>query len=78
MEGKNITILAPSKTNVLDADSEVIITADKTSIRGRNIYIGNVDGSSEIHIIGNCHFYNTQNEASFWNELDGFFQQNGI
>ena len=77
-QGKNINITAPSKTNVLHPDNEVIITADKSSIRGKTIYIGNVDGSSEIHIIGNCHFYNTGNENAFWNEVDGFFQQNGI
>ena len=78
MQGKNVSITAPSKTNVLDPDSEVNITADRSSVRGKTIYIGNVDGSSEIHIIGNCHFYNTQNEQAFWNEVDGFFQQNGI
>ena len=78
MQGKNINITAPAKTNVLDPDNQVIITADKTSVRGKTIYIGNLDGSSEIHIIGNCHFYNTDNENAFWNEVDGFFQQNGI
>ena len=78
MQGKNVSITAPSKTNVLDPDSEVNITADRSSVRGKTIYIGNVDGSSEVHIIGNCHFYNTQNEQAFWNEVDGFFQQNGI
>jgi hypothetical protein len=78
VKNKIINILAPLKTNTLDPDSQVIITADKTSIRGKTIYIGNPDGTSEIHIIGNCHFYNTQNENAFWNEVDGFFQQNGI
>ena len=78
IQGRNVNITAPSKTNVLDPDNQVIITADKSSVRGKTIYIGNLDGSSEIHIIGNCHFYNTDNEASFWNEVDGFFQQNGI
>ncbi len=78
VEGKFINLLAPGKTNVLDPDSQVDITADRTNIRGKTIYIGNPDGSSEIHIIGNCHFYNTQNENAFWNEVDGFFQQNGI
>ena len=78
VEGKFINLLAPAKTNVLDPDSEINITADRSSVRGKTIYIGNPDGSSEIHIIGNCHFYNTQNENAFWNEVDGFFQQNGI
>ena len=79
MEGKFINLLAPSKTNVLDPDSQVNISADRSTERGKTICIGNPDGTSEIHIIGNCHFYNnTQNEASFWNEMDGFFQQNGI
>ena len=78
IQGKNINITAPAKTNVLDPDNQVIITADKSSVRGKTIYIGNLDGSSEIHIIGNCHFYNTDNENAFWNEVDGFFQQNGI
>ena len=79
VEGEFINLLAPSKTNVLDPDSQVIISADRSTVRGKTICIGNPDGTSEIHIIGNCHFYNnTQNEASFWNEVDGFFQQNGI
>ena len=78
VQGKIINILAPAKTNVLDPDSEVSITADRCSVRGKTIYIGNLDGTSEIHIIGNCHFYNTQNKNAFWNEVDGFFQQNGI
>ena len=79
MQVKNINLLAPAKTNVLDPDSEVNITVDRCSVRGKTIYIGNnSDGTSEVHIIGNCHFYNTQNENAFWNEVDGFFQQNGI
>ena len=78
VQGKIVNITAPFKTAILDPNSEVNINADKSSIRGKAIYIGNVDGSSEIHIIGNCHFYNTQNENAFWNEVDGFFQQNGI
>ena len=78
MEGKNVSITAPSKTNVLDPDSQVTITADKSSIRGKKIYIGNIDGSSEIYIIGTVHFQNTEQENSYWQEVDGFFQQNGI
>ena len=78
VQGKIVNITAPFKTGILDPNSEVNINADRSSIRGKNIYIGNVDGTSEIHIIGNCHFYNTQNENAFWNEVDGFFQQNGI
>ena len=78
MEGKNINITAPAKTSVLDPDNEVIITADKSSVRGKKIYIGNLDGTSEIYFIGNCHFYNAENENAFWNEVEGYFQQNGI
>ena len=77
MQGKIINITAaPVKTLPVDPDSQVNITADKTSIRGKEIYIGNLDGSSDIRIIGNCRFYNTENENAFWNEVDGLIQQN--
>jgi hypothetical protein len=56
VQGKNINITTPSKTNVLDPDNEVVINSDKSSFRGKTIYVGNADGSSEIHIIRNCHF----------------------
>ena len=78
VQGKIVNILAPAKTLPADPDSQIIINSDKTNVRGQAIYIGNSNGSSEIHIIGNCRFYNTQTETSFWNEVDGFFQQNGI
>ena len=78
MQGKIINITAPLKTNILDADSQVNITADKTSIRGKKIYIGNFDGTSEIYIIGNVHYHNTEREAAFMNEFDGLIQQNRI
>jgi len=78
IQGHKINLKAPLKTNALEPDSEINITADRTNIRGKTIYIGNSDGSSEIHIIGNVHFYNTEQDNAFWNEVDGFFQQNGI
>ncbi len=78
VQGKIVNITAPFKTVVLDPDSEVNISADRSNVRGKTIYIGNADGSSDIHIVGNIRFYNTQQENAFWNEVDGFFQQNGI
>jgi hypothetical protein len=74
VQGKIINITAPGKTNVLDPDSEVNISADRSNVRGKTIYIGNADGSSDIHIVGNIRFYNTQQENAFWIEVDGFFQ----
>jgi hypothetical protein len=78
VQGKIINITAPFKTNALDPDSEVNINSDRSNVRGKTIYIGNADGTSDIHIVGNIRFYNTQQENAFWNEVDGFFQQNGI
>ena len=78
VQGKIINITAPFKTATLDPDSEVNISADRSNVRGKTIYIGNADGTSDIHIVGNIRFYNTQQENAFWNEVDGFFQQNGI
>ena len=77
MQGHIVNIKAPYKTSILNPDSQVNITADKATIRGKSIYIGNTDGSSEIHIIGNVHFYNTEQENAWWTEVDGAIQQIG-
>ena len=77
VKNKIINILAPAKTLPVDPDSQVNITADKTSIKGKTIYIGNFDGNNEIYIIGNVHFQNTEREASFLQDFEGSLQQSG-
>ena len=80
MQGHKIDINAPLNLNPFDANnkSEVNIVADKSTIRAKTIYIGNVDGSSDIHLVGNVFYQNNQDLPALWAELDGFLQQNGI
>ena len=77
VQGKIVNILAPPKTLPADPDSQIILTADKTTVRGKTIYIGNFDGTSEIYIIGNVHYQNTERETAFMTEFEGFIQQSG-
>ena len=75
VQGHIVNLLAPAKKLPVDPDSRVNINADTTSIRGKTIYIGSFDGTSEIYIIGNVHYQNTERETAFMTEFMGFLQQ---
>ena len=53
-------------------------TSDTIKIIGKTIVIGDPSGSSDVLIYGNVSFIERQNAAAFWNEVNGYFQQNDI